>query len=104
MPTKTPYQIRVDTTTGPHVDCFRTAAAAKAEVAAINGTVATRKHGMRATYVGHVDIVGDEWQRLLKSGKCLEPAYAKVLRQEAHTRATLGQVLVRAALDEIGLG
>lgn len=67
--TPTPYQILRSTTNGLCVDQFRTAAAAHAEVAAINETRATRKHGMIAEYVGHIDRVGDKWQQLVRDGK-----------------------------------
>jgi hypothetical protein len=62
----TPYQILRETANGPCVDCFRTAAAARHEVDAINQTRATRKHGMRATYCGHIERVGDVWQELVR--------------------------------------
>jgi hypothetical protein len=61
----TPYQIRVDSKNGPRVDCYRTAAAARAEVEAINGTRETRKHGLIARYIGHIDRAGDEWARIV---------------------------------------
>ncbi len=65
----TPYQIRVDTSNGPRVDCFRSASQARAEVDAINGTRSTRKHGMCARYIGHVERVGDEWTRIVDAAR-----------------------------------
>lgn len=65
----TPYQIRVETSNGPRVDYYRTAAAARAEVDAINGTRSTRKHGMAAAYIGHIERAGDEWARIVSGAR-----------------------------------
>lgn len=62
---KLAYQYSVKTATGISIECRRTAKQARDDVAAINATRATRKHGQVAEYIGHIDRVGDAWAGLV---------------------------------------